>query len=605
MQPSRSVSRSSTRTASQQPQSQPTSPAEMNDLQPTHVEVIAMLNEADADVRRTYRDKPKLLGALREQFWNGIQECKLAQRDAATLLRARLHGEWHAFKAWNRHRMYQEDLLNNPELDIVEDLESFPLRCAVVEHGFEAFTHLPPIFQWPGQGAHTPAPKKSAPATSRLSKPSKPKTPADGNYDTPASKSKIGRASEKYGKLPEAPPANLAFPPANILITELAAFLPHSVKSWDVVDRTCGNGLAPAIYAKLMNQFRDMHRGPIAANSVYRMFKAPMTKRAEVDPGHKPSWAHWTTGDHHKYHNAAHFDPSSVSVAGFRTPANGKDVSTHAPVLFRDLAIGVKVFPSGDDALDLTPAVQYCVEHPTENWMYPTHYTQLIKRLGGPNTVKPAMQDAALIKRWTSAKEAAAIKNTSGRKRDSHGRLQKERDSDDELDYDEMDVDETDSEADSEDDQDFEELDKKDPKRKRKVTDSSDSDEDEAPSRKPAAKRNKIAPKPRPSQRGRSGLRKELAASDIDSDSDSDSDGDGYEGPKSHKKKGEESAPVRRPARATKTKVSYKMDDLVEEEEELSDAEKPGMADLIARYGMYAKKGAKKCADLREEEEEE
>jgi hypothetical protein len=576
----------------------------MNDLQPTHVEVIAMLNEADADVRRTYRDKPKLLEALREQFWDGIQQCKQAHLDAATLLRARLQSERHVFHAWNRHRLFQADLLNNTDLDVLEDLESFPLRFAVVEHGFQAFTNdLLPIGQWADQTAHTPAPKKSAPETSHPAKPSKPKTPADGNYDTPASKSKIGRASEKYGKLPEAPPANLAFPPANILITELAAFLPHSVKSWDVTDRTCGNGLVPAIYAKLMNHFRDMPRGPIAANSVYRMFKAPMTKRAEVDPGHKPSWADWTTGNHYKYHDAAHFDPRSVSVAGFRTPANGKDVSTHAPVLFRDLAIGVKVFPSGDDALDLTPAVRYCVEHPTENWMYPTHYTQLIKRLGGPNTVKPAMQDAALIKRWTSAKEAAAIKNTSGRKRDSHGRLQKERDSDDELDYDEMDVDETDSEADSEDDQDFEELDKKDPKRKRKVTDFSDSDEDEAPSRKPAAKRNKIAPKPRLSARGQSGLRKELAASDIDNDSDSD--GDGYEGPKSHKKKGKQPIPVRRTGRATKTKVSYKLDDLVEDEEELSDAEKPELPNLIARYGMHATKRAKQVTDVVEEEDEE
>jgi hypothetical protein len=35
------------------------------------------------------------------------------------------------------------------------------------------------------------------------------------------------------------------------------------------------------------------------------------------------------------------------------------------------LASGVKNFPEGNEALDLTRVVQYAVDHPVGNYMYP------------------------------------------------------------------------------------------------------------------------------------------------------------------------------------------------------------------------------------------
>lgn len=70
-----------------------------------------------------------------------------------------------------------------------------------------------------------------------------------------------------------------------------------------------------------------------------------------------------------------------------------------APVPFKDLANNVKKHPSGADALDLTRCVIYAVEHPDENWMFPTDYKRLIDHLGGPATLTPAHYDRQVFAR--------------------------------------------------------------------------------------------------------------------------------------------------------------------------------------------------------------
>ena len=175
------------------------------------------------------------------------------------------------------------------------------------------------------------------------------------------------------------------------------------------------------------------------------------------------------------------------------------------------------------------------------------------------------------MSRYTTTRLAAGLRNASGRKRDSHGRLLK-------------------VEVHPDEEEDF---DKKGTKRKRNgfFDDSHDDDVDDTPSRKPDAKRTKIAPKPRASRNPAkrtaappSRLRKEIFADDIDSESD----GDGYQGPKKAKKVQE----VRRSTRKTKFTKSFNIDanDAIDEDEE--DFPKPVLkkANLVSKYGMDADK---------------
>ncbi|KAF2818855.1 hypothetical protein CC86DRAFT_243230, partial [Ophiobolus disseminans] len=378
-----------------------------------------------------------------------------------------------------------------------------------------------------------------------------------------------------YDKLGDAPRPNLDFPDCNILITEMAAFLPNAIKSWDVLDRVCGNGLKQYIYTLMINNYREMARGKITANSTYRMFKGPITKRAQAEPLHQPSWEDWTPTIHDQYVDAANFEPSSVSATGFRTAADGKNKISHAPIPMKSLAVGVKVFPSGEDALDLTRMIQYCVDHPAEDWFYPTDYTRLLNKIGGPAPINAANTDAAVIARWTAQQVAAgSMRKTAGRKRDSRGRLMKPNSDSEEEDYDNMD--ETDSEPD------FDEMDetesefdshnhKKGNKRKRALSfDDSDDVDDDTPSQKPSAKRPKLVLKFRiphstldgkHTASGPSRPRKQFV---FMSDIDSDSDGDGYKAPKgpTRKKKEKKAAPaVRRSGRANKFSKSFSINE--------------------------------------------
>lgn len=563
-----------------------------------------MLDAARLDADDRYAHLPQLCEELKTQYLASLDACERQEHSPIELLKTRLRQEHRLFNAYNQHRLGQAVWRLNKttsapenadeqqallEEDIEEDLESFPLRFEAVNSGFAWLTEeIGPIYQSIEYG--------SLPVANTVQGGGQPQTGKQASAPTvpTTQKPKVGKAVENYDKLIDAPPCNLAFPDGNMTLMELATFLPGSFKSWDLIDRACSNGASPALIATMINQGRKMERGKITTNSVYRLLKAPMDKRAKQDS----IWDKWTAGTHHDYPRPQNFSSGSVSVTGFRTPADGKNTSTAEPIPLKNLAIGVETFPTGYDALDLTRAVRYCVDHPDEVWYYPDDYENLANQLPqdaqfasyppGPAPVQEDHQDEAVLGRWTTDRMAANIRKALGRKHDSRGRLLKKES--DEEDFDENEAD-TDSEDDLGGDVDFEALDKKGTKRKRNPFGATDSDSDEfdTPSRKPL-KRKKVAPKSRASRKlsrktpaQPSSLRKELFADDFSSDSD----GVAYSGPK---KRGKNQMPsVRRSGRNTKVSVTYNLDDVFQDiDDDEEDKPKPKKADVVAQYGMDA-----------------
>jgi len=508
----------------------------------THVNVLGMLKEAKADAAERYASTPHLLDLLQLAYDGRVDDCRAKERGSVEILRSCAFIERKLFNSYNIHRM--NGLENKLDPDVEEDLESFPFRCAVVTWGFHSLTEgLKPIRH---SNAHTKAntvPFRTPVASSKLPRPALAKDKTDKN---------------SYNKLQGAPPANLAFPTGNFTIPEIAAFHPEAIKSWDLIDRFCANGGSSAVYTAMINHYRIMPRGPVTNNSVYRMMKGPMQKRGTIDEKFKD----WTVGIHNNIEGLDKVDPESISITGFRTPMDGKNPCEASPIPLRDFANGVETFPTGHDALDLTRAVQYCQDHPDEQWMYPTDYERLINLIG-PATVKRAHLDGAAFARYSTTKLAAGVKNAVGRKRDGWGRLQKE-------DSEEKDYPDTDSDDDSDSDIDFNAMDQRGSKRKNFCDVASDSDElddsDEGyESRNTSGKRPKLAPASRGTARRlnkQSKLRKQVLSDD---DIDSESDRELYQGPKKMKKIAE----VRRSGRATKVTQSYLVhpDDVMDEEE--------------------------------------
>ncbi|KAL6708001.1 hypothetical protein ACN47E_003435 [Coniothyrium glycines] len=200
------------------------------------------------------------------------------------------------------------------------------------------------------------------------------------------------------------PSWNVSFPDGNLTAAEIIAYLPHWLKSVDVIDRFITNGGRSLTIAVMVNEFRDQPTAGVwTANSAQIMMSYAM-RRAGFEG--------WTVGKHGEWPRAVDLQECNLSVKDFRTPRQthpkcvaAKDPDAVAvnqealPVHFRDLAISVKHHPSGPDALDLARCVRYALEHKHEQWLFPTDFGRLVIHLGGPAIVTHLHHDRQVFGR--------------------------------------------------------------------------------------------------------------------------------------------------------------------------------------------------------------
>jgi hypothetical protein len=552
-------------------------------------------------------DFPHLLEQLQASLLEGIEECNDRDRDPLTVLTGKMNIEWLILNAFNKHRLSKMlDGENNPDYHEEEnypnDVRQWPLCGKVVKLGVEL--EAVPIFQ-----VSKPTDDAKKMTRSRA-------TPKE----TAAPKKNTGFGSAKYDKLRSSPPPYLALPDGNMTLAEITAFLPQLLKCWDIIDRLLWNGALAVTLATMINHFRDMPTGAIPSNTVNVMMRGAISKRIENEPA--PKYVGWSVSKHQNIDRPADFDPTSVSVTGFRTPVNYNKRKTAAAaggpeptISFRDLASGAKNMPSGDDALDLTRCVEYCVANPDEDWNYPHDFVELVNHLGGPTTVQAGHQDASIVARYTSAGKLKGANATSKRDRDSHGRLLKKN----KANSDDNEAVLSDSDDQSDDDDDFNALDDYDDfalsakaKGKRPVVSTrdnkrkrlSDSDSDDLSiiesSIKPSTKRQKKEQSTKKSsvrktRSTRSSPRNNVEPNNVLSDSESDA----YEGPKNKKK-----AAVATRTSGRSTRKNYKVEKALkldgDEEEELEpEQEELTLADIRQRMldrnaEAFQKKAAKR-----------
>jgi hypothetical protein len=213
---------------------------------------------------------------------------------------------------------------------------------------------------------------------------------------------------------------NLPFPDGNLTAAEILAYLPHWLKSIDVIDRFISHGAKAGHLAAMINTFRDQPLGQdFQPNSAMVMMKYAM-RRAGYEG--------WIFGTHFEYEREFPRPEDDLSVTDFRTPnrTHPKEVRTTpekdkvnqdcAPRDFKTLNLHVKEHPSGGDALDLTRCVQYAIEHEEEVWLFPTDFQRLITHLGGPATVTHAHHDRQVFARHSNYSFSPA-KSTPGKGR--------------------------------------------------------------------------------------------------------------------------------------------------------------------------------------------
>lgn len=568
-------------------------------------EVQNVFDEAHREAGVVYGDTLYLQEYLQWLYREAFDRCNQEDVDPVVELHKTIWTERLTLDAFNKHRLGNAvternqrpiDPKNvveyNEEENIPELLEFFPLRAALAKRGCEV--DAPPIFQLEGtvtEGhlgtAKVPlAPKEpiKSSVTSSIKAPTQPvavpkkaipkkaiptRAIPTKAAPTKAVPTKATGSTATYNKLRDAPSAWLAFPAGNLTFAEIMAFLPQSIKSVDMINRLLFNGAMTTTITDMINQYRDMNDGAINNNSVYRMMKGPIDHYAKQDLAYR----NWTVAKHSQILLPLTFDATSVSVRGFGTPVNNNSrevqqaLSQPPPSIhFRDLANGVKVRPSGYDALDLTRCVEYCENNPDEDWQYPQQFVELVNHLGGPAPVHPNHQDDASIRRHTRGNKLINARLAGARARDNHGRLVKQGS--------ESVVGQDDSDSD-----DVVPPTKKGEKRKRNLDGHSSnaddnpgsSDDGAVPSVQPPKKKKKPLPKPRVPRA------KKPAPSTVPVEMDSDEDSDVYVGPKRKKRA---TIATRASSRPKRYEGSYNVNQALQVDEEEEESEGDSDEDL-------------------------
>ncbi|KAJ4335679.1 hypothetical protein N0V87_005937 [Didymella glomerata] len=156
-------------------------------------------------------------------------------------------------------------------------------------------------------------------------------------------------------------------------VSEILAFLPNSMNSADVIYRMVSNGGTRKTIHAMINTFRNFEAEwstNCCGETMYRTM-------------HKAGFTDWTITKHDLWHDSQRsaWDANRLDVGKLRTVSVSGAAGN---VSFRSLARNVRMMPEGDDALDLTGMVRYCVQNAEDGWMYPKDYEELLDLLGGP-----------------------------------------------------------------------------------------------------------------------------------------------------------------------------------------------------------------------------
>ncbi|KAL5114858.1 hypothetical protein ACEQ8H_007235 [Pleosporales sp. CAS-2024a] len=210
---------------------------------------------------------------------------------------------------------------------------------------------------------------------------------------TPEPTKESGRTTHKDVFEPYAARHDVPFPPtARITAYELLTFLPNSIQCPDVVYRFATNGASRKAVCAITNTARDLPK-EWTSNQCGTAITKTMV-RSGFDK--------WSLSVHDLFHAPMQdkWDETSLGIAGSIAPdALFKDVDARS-IPFKDLALSVRRWPRGDDALDLTRMVGHCVDNPEETWMYPHDYVTLLTRLGGPAPAGHGHLDRQTFERW-------------------------------------------------------------------------------------------------------------------------------------------------------------------------------------------------------------
>jgi hypothetical protein len=166
--------------------------------------------------------------------------------------------------------------------------------------------------------------------------------------------------------------------PINFTLPEIIAILPHWFRNRNLTTRFLNNGINAGLHLALLEEYRyiDVYTSEDRKRARDRLGDAYRSIMRKVD-------AEWKLGTHVPPEG---WDERGIDIAGF-VPDGAREAT--ASISFKDLAIGLKKLPRGNDAGDLTRALEYAIRNrKIDEWgreaelMFPDDLQAILNQIG-------------------------------------------------------------------------------------------------------------------------------------------------------------------------------------------------------------------------------
>jgi hypothetical protein len=213
----------------------------------------------------------------------------------------------------------------------------------------------------------------------------------------------------------EAPPRDLAFPSEDeeqraipVTAVELLVFCPNWARTLPVAFRLASNDCTNSVAVKIINHHRiPSDKGEVMKNTfctiMLNAFRSGGVFMYLIMEKGVPKMKKWTSTHHRQFNTKDHYgvwNHGKLTLAGYKHDGRSSN-EVVKNVRFESLAINLKRFPSMEfgDGLNLTRCVQYALEHPEEDLMFPKDFAYLANRLD-VYPIRDKHYDQATFARW-------------------------------------------------------------------------------------------------------------------------------------------------------------------------------------------------------------
>ena len=195
----------------------------------------------------------------------------------------------------------------------------------------------------------------------------------------------------------------------NATMAEIIALFPAWHQNRDLAIRFMNNGIDSAVHFAILSTHRDPSL--ISPMQPSRMRAQISIQYQKIMRSTDPFW-----------NKLGHRAPDGwnsklIQINSFKPDAANKpDFTPPPPMMFKELAVGLKKLPGGDDAADLTRALEYAMQNHRQDshgnvvqFMFPDDLQAILDHIGRTN-VTEAHSDPAVIRRyaWSRLRKTSA-----------------------------------------------------------------------------------------------------------------------------------------------------------------------------------------------------